>query len=99
MKDQLLLLCRRSLQICNVNLLIFEKNRLGEKSVNDHLEEYYAMDFDDVIGDMPCRFRYRNVAASNFGLSTEDVSFGLFYYYLFNHGFSSFLRNVLNSFA
>lgn len=44
-----------------------------EKNFDSYFEEYYKMDFEDIVGGMPCRFKYRKVEANNFGLSTEEI--------------------------
>ena len=43
------------------------------KDLKKLVDDYYKLDYEDVIGDMPVRFKYRKVTPNTFGMSVEQI--------------------------
>ncbi|EZA47646.1 hypothetical protein DMN91_012373 [Ooceraea biroi] len=57
-------------------LLAKEKPKFDPKqfpSYRQYFDQYYSLDYEDMIGDMPCRFKYRKVTPNDYGLTVDEI--------------------------
>eukprot|EP00173_Palmaria_palmata_P001412 Plantae.Rhodophyta-Palmaria_palmata.ctg1783.p1 GENE.Plantae.Rhodophyta-Palmaria_palmata.ctg1783~~Plantae.Rhodophyta-Palmaria_palmata.ctg1783.p1 ORF type:complete len:416 (+),score=163.49 Plantae.Rhodophyta-Palmaria_palmata.ctg1783:762-2009(+) len=50
-----------------------DEDGANREDVERLMDEYYALDYEDIIGGTPIRFKYRKVEEDNFNMNAEDI--------------------------
>lgn len=50
-----------------------KSSELEKEVIAKELEEYYKLDYEDTIGDLKTRFKYRPVNKNNYGLKAKEI--------------------------
>ncbi|KAJ3312781.1 hypothetical protein HDV04_002746 [Boothiomyces sp. JEL0838] len=41
--------------------------------IQKYMDEYYQLDYEDIVGDLPVRFKYRKTESENYNLTPEEI--------------------------
>ncbi|EFO28278.1 hypothetical protein LOAG_00202 [Loa loa] len=56
------------------NQVVFGNDASEEKSFEEYFNEYYALEYEDIIGDgLITKFKYRSVPANDFGITVDEL--------------------------
>jgi len=53
----------------------YNESTLEKKLKTKIQEELYKLDYEDIVGGMPTRFKYREVESNDYGLTTQEILF------------------------